>query len=106
MKAQEIDAFKKKYGYPPLALTTSIDMLALYVHKDNPIQGLTLQQVDAIFSRTPRGAWPRRSTPGAIWAWPANGRIGPSPFTAATPPRAPMATSASTPSSAAISAMR
>jgi phosphate transport system substrate-binding protein len=30
-------------------------MLAVYVHKDNPIKGLTLQQCDAIFSSTRKG---------------------------------------------------
>ncbi|MFO0870859.1 MAG: PstS family phosphate ABC transporter substrate-binding protein [Pirellulales bacterium] len=52
MKADELDAFEKKFGYKPLALPTSIDMLAVYVHKDNPLQSLTLAQVDAIFSAT------------------------------------------------------
>ncbi len=52
MKNKEIDDFKEKFGYGPTALTTSIDMLAIYVHKDNPIKGLTLAQVDAIFSKT------------------------------------------------------
>ena len=60
MKPAEIDAFKKKFGYPPVALPTSIDMLAVYVHKDNPIKGLTLQQVDAIFSRTRKGGYPKQ----------------------------------------------
>ena len=57
MKSQEIDSFEKQYGYKPTLLRTGIDMLAVYVHKDNPIaqQGLTLQQVDAIFSKTRRG---------------------------------------------------
>lgn len=55
MKGKEIDDFKKKFGYAPVALPTSIDMLGVYVHKDNPIKGLTLQQVDAIFSRTRKG---------------------------------------------------
>lgn len=55
MKSAEIDEFEKKYGYKPTALPTSIDMLAVYVHKDNPIKGLSLQQVDAIFSKTRRG---------------------------------------------------
>lgn len=55
MKGAEIDAFEAKYGYKPTALPTSIDMLAVYVHKDNPIKGLSLQQVDAIFSRTRKG---------------------------------------------------
>ena len=34
-------------------------MLAVYVHKDNPIKGLTLQQVDAIFSKTRKGGYDR-----------------------------------------------
>jgi phosphate transport system substrate-binding protein len=55
MKSEEIDAFKEVYGYEPTMLPTSIDMLAVYVHKDNPISGLTLQQVDAIFSKTRKG---------------------------------------------------
>jgi phosphate transport system substrate-binding protein len=59
MKGAEIDKFKDKFGYPPTALPTSIDMLAVYVHKDNPIKGLTLQQVDAIFSRTRKGGYPK-----------------------------------------------
>src|SRR5262249_16621130 len=42
MKAAEITAFKQKFGYEPTRLATSIDMLAVYVHKDNPISGLTL----------------------------------------------------------------
>lgn len=52
MKAKEIDDFEKKFGYKPVGLASSIDMLAVYVHKDNPVKGLTLQQVDAIFSKT------------------------------------------------------
>jgi phosphate transport system substrate-binding protein len=57
MKSGEIDAFEKKYGYKPTALPTSIDMLAVFVHKDNPLQGLTLQQIDAIFSKTRKGGY-------------------------------------------------
>lgn len=55
MKSQELDEFEAKYGYKPTALRTAIDMLAVYVHKDNPIQSLTLQQIDAIFSKTRKG---------------------------------------------------
>jgi phosphate transport system substrate-binding protein len=52
MKAEEIDLFEKKHGYKPTLLPSSIDMLAVYVHKDNPIKKLSLPQVDAIFSKT------------------------------------------------------
>ncbi len=55
MKAKVIDDFEKKFGYKPHLLRTGIDMLAMYVHKDNPIQGLSLAQVDAIFSKTRKG---------------------------------------------------
>lgn len=52
MKDKEIDEFEKKFGYKPVGLPTSIDMLAVYVHKDNALKSLTLPQIDAIFSKT------------------------------------------------------
>ncbi len=55
MKDGEIDEFEKAFGYKPVALPASIDMLAVYVHKDNPLRGLTLAQVDAVFSKTRKG---------------------------------------------------
>jgi phosphate transport system substrate-binding protein len=77
MKESEIQAFQSRFGYRPTAVPVAIDALALYVHKDNPIAGLTLAQVDAVFSVTRRcgdlanidrwgqlaldGAWERRS---------------------------------------------
>ena len=55
MKHSEIDAFEKKYGFKPTRYAVAIDSLAIYVHKDNPIASLSLQQIDAIFSRGRRG---------------------------------------------------
>ncbi len=52
MKSEEIQAFEAKFGYKPTAVPVAIDVLAVYVNKDNPIKGLSLQQVDAIFSAT------------------------------------------------------
>jgi len=52
MKDQEIQAFEKKYGYKPTAVGVAIDALAVFVNKDNPIKGLSLTQVDGIFSST------------------------------------------------------
>jgi len=52
MKSKEIEAFERRHGYKPLAVPVAIDALAVYVHKDNPIKGLTIPQVDAIFSST------------------------------------------------------
>jgi len=64
MKAAEIDAFEKKYGYKPTAIRSAVDSLAVFVHKDNPIQCLSLQQVDAIFSKTRKGGM---ATEAATW---------------------------------------
>lgn len=58
MNQREIDAFTQRFGYPPSAIRGAVDALAVYVHKDNPIQCLTMQQVDAIFSKTRRGGHP------------------------------------------------
>jgi len=52
MKSEEMATFESKYGYKPTAIAVAIDALAVYVNKDNPLQGLTMAQVDAIFSAT------------------------------------------------------
>ncbi len=52
MKDEEIVAFEKKHGYKPTAVPVAIDALAVYVNKDNPVSGLSIPQVDAIFSST------------------------------------------------------
>ena len=54
-KPSEIDAFKAKHGYPPTVVPVAIDMLAVFVHRDNPLSSLSLQQVDAIFSKNRTG---------------------------------------------------
>ena len=51
MKSKEMDEFEKKFGYKPTPIRTSLDSLAVFVNKDNPVQGLNLQQVDALFSK-------------------------------------------------------
>jgi phosphate transport system substrate-binding protein len=52
MKDKEVEAFEKKFGYKPTPVAVAIDALAVFVHKDNPITGLTIPQVDSIFSST------------------------------------------------------
>ena len=52
MKSNELEAFEAKYGYKPTAVPVAVDALAVFVHKDNPIKGLSIEQVDAIFSAT------------------------------------------------------
>jgi phosphate transport system substrate-binding protein len=67
MRGTEVDQFEAKYGYKPTQLRTSYDALAVYVNKDNPLEKLTMQQVDAIFSKT------RRKGGKAITNW---GQVG------------------------------
>ncbi len=55
MKAEEVDKFEKKYGYKPTRIAVSIDTLAVFVHKDNPIKKLTMTEIDAIFSKSRKG---------------------------------------------------
>jgi phosphate transport system substrate-binding protein len=51
MKAEEIDAFEKKYGYKPTPIRVAVDGIGVFVNKDNPIQCLSMQQIDGIFSQ-------------------------------------------------------
>ncbi len=54
MKSSEMDKFEKEFGYKATPLRTSLDSLAVFVNKDNPLQGLSLDQIDAMFSKTLR----------------------------------------------------
>jgi len=62
MTQGEMAAFESKHGYKPTAIGVAIDALAVYVHKDNPLQGLTIAQVDAIFSATRKCGHPEDIT--------------------------------------------
>lgn len=74
MKDKELEAFESRFGYKPTAVPVAIDALAVYVHKDNPIPGMSIAEVDAVFSSTRKcGAdddianWGALGLPGA-WA--------------------------------------
>jgi phosphate transport system substrate-binding protein len=54
MKGTEIDQFEKKFGYKPTPIRTSVDALALFVNKDNPVKCVSMNQVDALFSKSRR----------------------------------------------------
>jgi phosphate transport system substrate-binding protein len=70
MRPTEIDQFEKKYGFKPTRLRTSYDALAVYVNRDNPLDKLTLNQIDGIFSKT------RRRGGKNIGTWGAAGLAG------------------------------
>jgi len=52
MNAKEVEEFEKAYGFKPTPIGVALDALAVYVHKDNPLKALSMDQVDAIFSQT------------------------------------------------------
>lgn len=52
MKAEEVEQFEKKHGYKPTKIGVALDSLAVFVNKDNHIKSLSLDEVDAIFSKT------------------------------------------------------
>ncbi|TVP80754.1 MAG: phosphate ABC transporter substrate-binding protein [Puniceicoccaceae bacterium] len=54
IRPAEVDAFRERYGYEPTQIAIGIDALAVFVHRDNPIEGLSLPEIDAIFSSTNR----------------------------------------------------
>lgn len=60
----EVKEFIAQHGYEPTAVPVAVDAVALYVHKDNPLRGLTLEQVDAIFSTTRNRGY---KTPITLW---------------------------------------
>ena len=64
MKSSEMDKFEKKFGYKATPLRTSLDSLAVFVNKDNPLQGLSLDQVDAMFSKT---LWCGAVSEASVW---------------------------------------
>lgn len=54
IRPAEVDAFEARYGYKPTQIAIGIDALAVFVNRENPIEGLSLPQIDAIFSSTNR----------------------------------------------------
>jgi phosphate transport system substrate-binding protein len=54
MTQQEVVEFKREFGYEPTEVPVAVDALAVFVHKDNPIEGLTLAELDAVFSQERR----------------------------------------------------
>lgn len=61
LTAPELAQFEKTRGYQPLSVRVALGhfdredgptAIGIYVHKDNPLDKLTLAQLDAVFSRT------------------------------------------------------
>jgi phosphate transport system substrate-binding protein len=58
LSASEVKQFTSKRGYQPTALPVAVDAVGVYVHRDNPLAHLTLEQVDAMFSTTRHRGYP------------------------------------------------
>ncbi len=71
MRGSEIEDFEARYGYEPTPIRGAIDALGVFVHRDNPIECLSLQEIDAIFSSTRAGG-----ADAAITTWGEAGLTG------------------------------
>ncbi|MEM1111780.1 MAG: phosphate ABC transporter substrate-binding protein PstS family protein [Pseudomonadota bacterium] len=54
MQLGERAVFENRFGYQPTAVPVAMDALAIFVHRDNPLKSLELEQVDAVFSANRR----------------------------------------------------
>ncbi|MFN3191042.1 MAG: PstS family phosphate ABC transporter substrate-binding protein [Aureliella sp.] len=61
-RRSEVAEFKERFGYEPLVIPTAIDLMAVYVHRSNPINQISLPELDAIFSGTRRLGARRRAS--------------------------------------------
>jgi ABC-type phosphate transport system substrate-binding protein len=77
LEHSDVTAFIAKYGYPPTSLPIAggsfrhygfLDAIVVIVNRDNPIERLDYQQLDAVFSRTRY-----RGAPAPITTW---GQLG------------------------------
>ena len=50
MTDDEAALFEDAKGHAPTPITVALDALAVFVRNDNPVQGLTIEQLDGIFS--------------------------------------------------------
>ena len=64
MKNSEIEKFEERYGFKPTPIGVALDSLGVFLNKDNPIDALSLQQLDAIFSKNRKGGAPEDIT---VW---------------------------------------
>lgn len=59
MSAGEEADFRKRYGYAPTRLVIARDAIVVFVHPENPLQRITLAELDAVYSTTRRCGAPR-----------------------------------------------
>jgi len=61
LRPEDVHAFKARFGYEPLSVPVcggsyrhfgALDAIAFFVNKENPLEKLTFEQIDAIYSST------------------------------------------------------
>jgi phosphate transport system substrate-binding protein len=68
MNTAERSAFRTKHGYDPIQITVGLDALAIYVNKNNPIQKISLRELDALYSITRKRGGRELTTWGELGA--------------------------------------
>jgi phosphate transport system substrate-binding protein len=64
MTAGEMKAFQEKYGYLPMRIPVCMDATIIFVNKANPITSISMEQLDAIYSRNRLGG---AAAPAVVW---------------------------------------
>lgn len=86
LKPSDISGFSAKFGYPPTSIPISggsyrqygfLDAMAFIVNKENPVEYLTFDQLDSIFSITRAPGGPSITTWGQLGI---GGELGRSPI--------------------------
>jgi phosphate transport system substrate-binding protein len=64
IRGREAEAFEDRFGYEPVRVEIALDTVGVFVHRDNPITALTIEELDAIFSKTRRCG---RTSDANVW---------------------------------------
>ena len=64
MTAEESKAFQDRYGYLPMRIPVCLDATIVFVNKANPIEAISMEQLDAIYSKSRLGG-----APAPAWVW-------------------------------------
>ncbi len=62
MNAAEEAAFEKAKGYKATQVIVAHDALAIWVQKNNPVKSISMEQLDAVYSKTRKAGWPKAIT--------------------------------------------
>lgn len=61
---EETKAFQAKFGYMPMRIPVCLDANIVFVNKNNPLTSITMEQLDAIYSKSRLGG---AKAPALVW---------------------------------------